>query len=98
MPASETFVEWKCYRCREGGRMAQLHVTTLKHIQDGVERGHDRRAARCHAAYGLVHVRAIINGKTMRFPLIQSEGPEIVAPGSAETEDLARPSSPALND
>jgi hypothetical protein len=87
MPASETFVEWKCYRCREGGR-----------IQDGVERGHDRRAARCHAAYGLVHVRAIINGKTMRFPLIQSEGPEIVAPGSAETEDLARPSSPALND
>ena len=95
MPASNTFVEWKCYRCRETGRMSRLHNTTLEDIHRNIEQGHKRRAKACHLGYGAVHVRAIVDGKTMRFPLIRSEEPEIDAPGSRTVDDLKSGNTPA---
>jgi hypothetical protein len=77
MPRIETHcIEWKCDRCGNGARLPQLHNATITAIRNAIERGHDRRSPGCHVLHGIKHVRAIQDGKTLRFaqrPAIEFE-------------------------
>lgn len=67
----ESIIEWRCSRCREGGKFANLPDTTLSHVRQAVRRGHERRAPACHDRRGITKVKALFNGRTISFEKIE---------------------------
>lgn len=60
-------VPWGCDRCRAVGMVRVTPGETIEETREAIARGHERRDARCHAKHGIRGVRAVQNGKTVRF-------------------------------
>lgn len=60
-------IEWACGRCRVNARLPQLAGSTIGDVRDAIDRGHERRSFDCHLAHGIKHVRAVQDGKILRF-------------------------------
>ena len=60
-------IEWGCGNCLVRARLPQLAGATINDVRDAIVRGHERRSFDCHMAHGIKHVRAIQDGKTLRF-------------------------------
>jgi hypothetical protein len=60
-------IEWTCGRCRANARLPQLAGATMDDVRDAIVRGHERRSFDCHFAHGIKHVRAVQDGKILRF-------------------------------
>lgn len=60
-------IDWSCDRCRVKARLPQLHCSTIEDVREAISRGHERRSFDCHMKYGVKHVAAVQDGKTLRF-------------------------------